>query len=119
MLIVDQMVKGAFKSMRHIHEFKDQGTQTLMKDTLIFEAPLGILGLIAERVILKTYMRRFLDDRNQELKKIAENMGKDHESNSVKALTSPNTAFTHRGYRPSVRKKYFQGSWSSGQPCTG
>jgi hypothetical protein len=41
---------------------------------LIFEAPLGILGLIAERMILKEYMRRFLDDRNRELKEIAENM---------------------------------------------
>ncbi|WP_281886605.1 SRPBCC family protein [Paenibacillus sp. YYML68] len=72
---VDQMVRGAFKSMRHIHEFEAREDQTVMKDTLIFEAPLGILGLIVERLILKKYMRRFLDDRNEGLKQIAESLG--------------------------------------------
>jgi ligand-binding SRPBCC domain-containing protein len=74
---VDQMVRGAFKSMRHIHEFEPRGSQTLMKDTLIFEAPLGVLGYIVERLILKKYMTSFLDDRNQELKIIAEDKWKE------------------------------------------
>lgn len=71
---VDQMVRGAFKSMRHVHEFENRGKQTLMKDTLMFEAPLGVLGLLVERLILKKYMERFIEDRNLELKKIAENL---------------------------------------------
>lgn len=72
---VDEMVRGAFKSMRHIHDFEEQGSKTLMKDTLVFEAPLGLIGLAVERLILKNYMGRFLEDRNRELKIIAENMG--------------------------------------------
>ena len=71
---VDQMVRGAFKSMRHVHEFENRGKQTLMRDTLLFEAPLGVLGFVAERMILKRYMKRFIEDRNQELKKITENL---------------------------------------------
>lgn len=71
---VDQMVRGAFKRMRHIHEFEVQGARTIMRDTLIFEAPLGVLGWIAERIVLKEYMRRFLESRNRELKRIAESM---------------------------------------------
>ncbi|MFS0727669.1 SRPBCC family protein [Paenibacillus sp. 1P07SE] len=69
---VDQMIRGAFKSLRHIHEFEERGAQTLIRDTLTFEAPLGALGWIVERVMLKEYMRRFLEDRNRQLKKIAE-----------------------------------------------
>lgn len=74
---VDQMVKGAFKSMRHEHDFiaLDEG-RTLMRDTLRFEAPLSVLGWIAERAVLRSYMRRFLEDRNLQLKRIAEGAGK-------------------------------------------
>ncbi|MFC5451574.1 SRPBCC family protein [Paenibacillus aestuarii] len=69
---VDEMKSGAFKNMRHEHEFIDLGNRTLMKDTLYFEAPFGIIGWIVERVILKEYMKRFLTFRNKQLKEIAE-----------------------------------------------
>jgi len=65
---VDEMVSGAFKSMRHEHEFIDLGNRTLMKDTLYFEAPLGWIGWIVERIVLKNYMKRFLKYRNKQLK---------------------------------------------------
>ncbi|WP_123040161.1 SRPBCC family protein [Cohnella candidum] len=71
-MFVDEMQKGAFKRLRHIHEFETHGSMTRMKDTLEFEAPLGILGRIAERLVLKTYMRRFLKHRNRQLKELAE-----------------------------------------------
>lgn len=69
---VDEMVRGAFKSLRHEHDFIDLGNRTLMRDTLYFEAPLGFLGWIAERIVLRDYMRRFLNHRNEQLKLIAE-----------------------------------------------
>lgn len=71
-LFVDEMQKGAFKSLRHIHEFEQHGLITIMKDTLHFEAPFGVIGWIVERAVLKSYMKRFLEHRNRELKKIAE-----------------------------------------------
>ncbi|TLS52548.1 SRPBCC family protein [Paenibacillus antri] len=73
---VDRMVRGAFKSMRHEHDFVQigGGAQTLMKDTLTFSAPLGPLGRLVERIILRRYMTRFLEDRNRALKKLAEGM---------------------------------------------
>ena len=73
-LFVDEMQRGAFKSLRHIHEFKEQHGMTVMKDTLYFEAPYGVIGWIVERLVLKNYMRKFLEHRNIEMKKIAENM---------------------------------------------
>ena len=69
----DTMVRGAFAWMLHDHIFKpapDGGT--LMRDELSFAAPLGILGRIAERVLLRRYMTRFLQVRNHELKRVAE-----------------------------------------------
>lgn len=70
---VDQMLNGAFKSMRHEHSFTQLDDQTtIMVDTLTFEAPLGVLGWMAERIVLKRYMTAFLKSRNQKLKTIVE-----------------------------------------------
>ncbi len=41
---VDEMVQGAFKSIRHEHHFTKVGDGTLMKDEFVFESPLGVLG---------------------------------------------------------------------------
>lgn len=72
-VFVDRMQRGAFKSMTHTHEFREMGGGiTRMTDTLQFEAPLGWLGLAAERLVLGRYMLRFLEDRNRKLKQIAE-----------------------------------------------
>ncbi|WP_054957261.1 SRPBCC family protein [Paenibacillus dakarensis] len=68
-LFVDTMTRGAFKSLKHEHHFFDLEMSTVMQDTLILEAPLGLLGKIAERAVLKTYMTRFINYRNRELKK--------------------------------------------------
>lgn len=68
----DVMVSGAFKSMKHDHEFVPQPTGTLMVDRFEFESPFGILGRIVDRLFLARYMRRFLIRRNGVLKKLAE-----------------------------------------------
>jgi len=68
----DIMVSGAFKSMKHDHEFNAQPPGTLMVDRFEFESPFGILGRIVDRVILFGYMSRFLASRNQVLKQLAE-----------------------------------------------
>lgn len=68
----DVMVSGAFKSMKHDHEFIAQPPGTLMIDRFEFESPFGILGRIVDRIFLAGYMRRFLLRRNQVLKELAE-----------------------------------------------
>lgn len=70
---IDEMVKGAFKSLKHEHTFEEHNERTMMKDTLVFEAPFGLLGWVTERIILKNYMKKFLEHRNRQLKIIAEN----------------------------------------------
>lgn len=75
-MFMDEMVLGAFKALRHRHLFVRKGPeQTEMIDELEFCAPLGILGMLAERAFLTRYMGAFLGERNRELKQIAESDG--------------------------------------------
>ena len=71
-LFADEMTQGAFQSLRHRHEFREESGGTLMMDTLEFRSPLGPLGVLADRLFLERYMRRFLLVRNANLKAIAE-----------------------------------------------
>jgi len=68
----DIMVAGAFKSMKHDHEFLELPTDTQMNDRFEFQSPLGVLGRIVDQVFLRAYMERFLIQRNSILKKLAE-----------------------------------------------
>jgi ligand-binding SRPBCC domain-containing protein len=69
---VDEMVKGAFKGFRHVHRFQAHEGGTLMTDEFIFTSPLGILGKLANALVLTRYMTRLLTIRNQHLKTAAE-----------------------------------------------
>jgi ligand-binding SRPBCC domain-containing protein len=68
----DVMVSGAFKSMKHDHQFVAQPSGTLMLDRFEFESPFGILGRMVDGLFLSAYMRHFLVRRNQVLKELAE-----------------------------------------------
>ncbi len=68
----DVMTKGMFKSFKHRHTFATELGMTVMRDTLMFRAPLGPIGLLAERFVLRSYLERFLEERNRLLKHTAE-----------------------------------------------
>jgi ligand-binding SRPBCC domain-containing protein len=66
------MTKGAFVSMRHDHHFEVRDGATIMLDKFLFQSPLGPLGALADRILLKRYMRRFLVERASILRATAE-----------------------------------------------
>jgi ligand-binding SRPBCC domain-containing protein len=67
------MVKGHFRSFEHGHYFEPTAdTGTIMRDRLVFEAPFGPFGWLAERLILRAYLARFLRQRDAAIKRIAE-----------------------------------------------
>jgi ligand-binding SRPBCC domain-containing protein len=69
----DTMIEGIFTFMQHDHFFSAMSeTSTEMRDRFTFAAPIPLLGQIAERLFLKSYMERFLRHRNQILKQVAE-----------------------------------------------
>jgi ligand-binding SRPBCC domain-containing protein len=69
---VDEQVRGPFQSFHHEHLFEpvDRGTQ--MIDRIRFDAPLGLIGRLAERAVLATYLRQLIAVRGAYLKAEAE-----------------------------------------------
>ena len=68
----DVMTAGLFRSFEHDHRFQQQDAETVMRDELRFSAPLGILGRTMEKFVLREYLTRFLRERNQFVKEVAE-----------------------------------------------
>ena len=71
-LFEDEQVRGAFHSFTHRHEFRDVPGGTLMVDDFRYTAPLGLVGVIADKLFLERYMRGFLKERARSLKQVAE-----------------------------------------------
>ena len=69
----DSMQRGIFKRIDHDHFFKEiEKGKTLMRDRFDYDAPLWILGKIADILFLKKYMTEFLQERNRIIKEVAE-----------------------------------------------
>lgn len=68
----DEMQRGAFRSFVHDHFFEVEGAGTKMVDVLVFAAPLGVPGRIAEALFLRRYLTRLLRDRAAVLKESLE-----------------------------------------------
>jgi len=69
---VDEMTKGAFKSFKHEHIFKETPEGTLMIDRFDFKSPFGPIGELFNRLFLTQYMTSFLEKRNYVIKDFAE-----------------------------------------------
>lgn len=63
----DEMVQGPFKMMVHRHTFSEEGGKTVMRDEFEYEAPMGVLGKLANRIFLNAYLKKLLNERNQYL----------------------------------------------------
>lgn len=66
-VFVDEQLRGPFKRFRHVHRFEEIDGGTRMTDEVVFEAPLGPLGRLAERLALKSYVPKLIDARNDAL----------------------------------------------------
>ena len=69
----DTMVQGVFRTMQHDHYFRAvSAASTGMSGVFVFEAPLGVLGRVAEFALLRRYMRALLRERNAVIREIAQ-----------------------------------------------
>ncbi|GAB3909675.1 SRPBCC family protein [Mucilaginibacter boryungensis] len=69
----DEQVKGPFKKLKHLHTFQQSGKYTIMTDYFEFESPLGFLGRLADKLMMKAYLTQLLLKRNKTIKETAEN----------------------------------------------
>lgn len=74
---IDEIVKGPFKLLRHLHEFEAKGTKTTMTDEFIFRSPFGWLGKMVDKYLLTGYMQKLLIKRNEVIKAAAEELVQD------------------------------------------
>jgi len=65
------MRKGAFKSLRHAHEFEARGGLTMVRDHITWTPPFGVLGKIADALFLERHMRWFLETKQRNLQAFA------------------------------------------------
>jgi ligand-binding SRPBCC domain-containing protein len=70
---VDEMIEGRFKKFKHTHTFSEKKGTTVMNDKIEYENPFGIFGKIFDRLLLKNHLTEFIQERNNFIKKNAEN----------------------------------------------
>ena len=66
----DFQEKGPYKYWNHFHEFIPNKDGVLIKDTVEYELPFGILGNIAHRVFVKNKLAQIFDFRYGVLEKL-------------------------------------------------
>lgn len=66
------MVEGGFRKYEHEHHFAPMDDGTRMRDEVHFVAPMGPLGAVVSRVLLRKYVMRLLAQRHFRLKSAAE-----------------------------------------------
>lgn len=71
-LFVDELERSALRKLRHLHEFEEREGATLMRDTLDWTSPFGLLGRLADTLFVTGHMRRFVSRKQLELKRVAE-----------------------------------------------
>ena len=67
---VDNQKKGPFAIWHHQHHFREVPDGVVMKDIIYFAAPLGILGLPAEKLIIRKQVEGIFDYRYEVLEKM-------------------------------------------------
>jgi ligand-binding SRPBCC domain-containing protein len=69
---VDEMKSGPFARWRHEHLFSAEGVGTMMLDRVEYALPLGLLGRLADRLLLARYLEQLLLRRNKHITTVAE-----------------------------------------------
>ncbi|HEX9988781.1 MAG TPA: DoxX-like family protein [Chloroflexia bacterium] len=68
----DSMVQGVFRRFDHDHYFVAKDDRTLMVDLFDYTSPLGVIGVLADKLFIRHTLERLLKERNRKIKEIAE-----------------------------------------------
>lgn len=60
----DRQTTGPFAAFLHTHEFLPVTDGTLMRDTIEFQSPFGLLGRAVDAVIMRRHLGRVIAERN-------------------------------------------------------
>jgi ligand-binding SRPBCC domain-containing protein len=62
---VDAQVRGPYRLWRHTHSFEDDPGGTRVRDSVSYEIPLGPLGELADRLMVRRDLARIFDYRRR------------------------------------------------------
>lgn len=71
----DSMVEGVFARFDHDHWFHPDGDGTRAVDRFDYTSPLGVLGRLADALVVRRHLERFLEERMQTIRRLAESDG--------------------------------------------
>lgn len=67
---VDVQDRGPYKLWRHLHEFEEVPGGVLVRDTVEYKAPLGVLGGVARRLFVDRALAQIFDYRREAVERI-------------------------------------------------
>jgi ligand-binding SRPBCC domain-containing protein len=67
---VDRQVSGPFRAWRHTHTFEEQPGGTLIRDLVVYRMPLGPLGALARRALIRRDLERIFDYRRDAIERL-------------------------------------------------
>ncbi len=67
---IDNQVKGPYKIWHHEHHFKEIEGGVEMQDILFYDLPLGFIGKILHKLIIKKRVKEIFDYRSQKIKEL-------------------------------------------------
>jgi ligand-binding SRPBCC domain-containing protein len=62
---VDVQIKGPYSLWEHTHTFEEEAGATNIEDRVRYSLPLGPLGVLAERLLVRRDLRRIFDYRRE------------------------------------------------------
>lgn len=65
---VDEQIAGPYRLWHHEHRFVAQGTGTVMFDMVKYSMPLGLLGAIAHRILVRRDVQAIFDFREKRIR---------------------------------------------------
>jgi ligand-binding SRPBCC domain-containing protein len=69
-LFEDIQEKGPYRVWRHTHQFARDGEGTIVRDRVDYELPLGPLGRLAHRLVVRRQLSAIFDFRQREIERI-------------------------------------------------
>jgi ligand-binding SRPBCC domain-containing protein len=79
---VDEQLSGPYSFWHHTHEFIDQDGGTLIRDRVLYLLPLGLLGRVVERLVIRRQLRAIFSYRQRVIAEIFP--GEEHDSQENK-----------------------------------